>query len=392
MNTTMPTTQTQTPDGAGGPASSNGQEPRAVVEEPQAAPQAPETAGQPAASAAPPAASGGGGPETFNRARKAAAIMVALGPDVSSKVLEHMDETEVEHLAFEIATLGKVENDDVKGILEEFYTEAIAHRELVRGGIAHARNLLRRWRGDSGDEIVDRLLASVDVAPFGFLRHVDPHQLIQYFHEEHPQAVALVLAHLPAKQSAAVLAGLEPDVQQDVALRVATMDRTSPEVIQRLEEAIQQRLGVIGSPDAFTKKDGVRDLAAILNRADRGTERAIIGTLEMASPELAEQVRGLMFVFEDIVDLDDRTIQRILRDVDSDTLVLALKGVRDDVHEVIMRNLSERAAQNIEEELELLGPVRIRDVEGAQSDVARHIRQLEEQGEIIVNRGEGMIE
>lgn len=329
--------------------------------------------------------------DELTRAQRAAAVVVVLGPDVAAPILEHLSEAEVEQLALEIATLGDVSSEEVRRILEEFYEEAVAHRELVSGGLLHARRLLRQWRGDRGDEIVDRLVSTVHIAPFSFLRHHDTEHLVQYLREEHPQTIALVLAHLPPKNAAGVLAGLEPHVQREVAVRVATMDRTSPEVIERVEAAMESRLGAARSPEEFTKKGGVRDLAAMLNNSDRGTERAILSNLDESESELAEQVRALMFVFEDIAALDDRAIQTVLRRVDMKHLTLAMKGVRPDVREAILNNMSERAAVTLAEELELLGPVRIKDVEAAQSEIVRTVRQLEEEGALIISRGEGMI-
>lgn len=329
--------------------------------------------------------------DELSRAQKAAALIVVLGPEAAAPILEHLSDAEVEQLALEVATLGEVPADDVRKILEQFYEEAVAHRELVQGGVLHARRLLRHWRGDHGEEIIDRLISTVHITPFNFLRHHDPDQLVQYLQEEHPQTIALVLAHLPPKNAASVLAGLEPEIQREVASRVATMDRTSPEVIERVEEAMQSRLGAARSPEEFTKKGGVRDLAAMLNNSDRGTERAILTDLDEASPELAEQVRALMFVFEDVAALEDRAIQTILRRVDMRQLALAMKGIREDVRQAVLRNLSERAALTLSEELELMGPVRVRDVEAAQMEIVRVVRQLEEDGEIIIGRGEGMI-
>ncbi|MEX1164359.1 MAG: flagellar motor switch protein FliG [Nitriliruptor sp.] len=329
--------------------------------------------------------------DELTRAQRAAAVVVVLGPETAAPILEHLSEAEVEQLALEIATLGEVPAEEVRRILEEFYEEAVAHHQIVQGGILHARSLLRGWRGDRGDEIIDRLVSSVHIAPFNFLRHHDADQLVQYLRDEHPQTIALVLAYLPAKNAAGVLAGLEPEVQQEVAMRVATMDRTSPEVIERVETAMQSRLGAARSPEEFAKKGGVRDLAAMLNNSDRGTERAIMSDLEAVDAELAEQVRALMFVFEDIVSLDDRAMQAVLRQVDMKHLTLAMKGVKNDVRDAILQNMSERAAVTLQEELDLLGPVRIKDVEAAQSEVVRVVRQLEDDGTILIDRGEAMV-
>lgn len=330
--------------------------------------------------------------DELTRAQRAAVVVVVLGPEASAPMLEHLSDSEVEQLALEVATLGEVPAEEVRRILEQFYEEAVAHRELIRGGVLHARNLLTHWRGERGEEIINRLISTVHIAPFNFLRHHDEDQLVQYLQEEHPQTIALVLAHLPPKNAAGVLARLDANIQRNVATRIATMDRTSPEVIERVEAALQLRLGAARSPEEFTKKGGVRDLAAMLNNSDRGTERAILHDLDEVDTDLAEQVRALMFVFEDITSLEDRQVQTVLRRVDMKQLALAMKGVRNDVRQTILRNMSERAALTLTEELELMGPVRVRDVEAAQSDIVAVIRQLEDEGEIIISRGEGMIE
>lgn len=331
---------------------------------------------------------GGGAPAVnqMSRAQKAAAVLLAVGPEASAGILSHLNEHEVEALALEVATLGELRPEIMAVVLQEFHTEAMAHSSLVSGGEEHARALLRQWRGDEGDEIVDRLLAAVRTTPFAFLRSRQPAELVQHVRDEHPQTVALILAHLPSRFSASVLAGLDPELQAEVALRVATMDATSPEVVARVEAALQARLGG-GNRQARSEQGGVKELAAILNNSDRGTERAILGSLENSNAELADEIRRLMFVFEDITTLDDRAVQQVLRFVEGKTLALALKGVKTDVKDVILRNLSERATETLNEEMELLGPTRVKDVEAAQSDIVRQIRRLEEEGTIVVNRG-----
>jgi flagellar motor switch protein FliG len=328
-------------------------------------------------------------PANLTRAQKAAAVLIAIGPDAASGLLGHLSEVEVESIAYEVATLGELGPEVVSSVLQEFHQEAIAHSHIVSGGEEHARALLRRWRGSEGDEIVDRLLATVRTTPFAFLRGHEPGQLVSHLADEHPQTIALILAHLPAKFSAAVLGGLDPDMQAEVALRIATMESTSPEVVARVEAALQARLGEAKRGDR-TERGGVKELAAMLNNTDRGTERAILGTLEVSSPDIAEEVRGLMFVFEDITTLDDRAVQEVLRSVEGKKLALALKGVRPDVRETVVRNLSERARESLQEEIELLGPTRLKDVEAAQSEIVRHIRKLEQAGTLVISRsGEG---
>jgi flagellar motor switch protein FliG len=326
-------------------------------------------------------------PGVLSRAQKAAAVLLAVGPDAASKVLAHLAEHEVEQVALEVAQLGQVPAEQLELVLREFHQEALAHQHLIAGGEQHARALLRRLHGQSeADDIVDRLLATVRVTPFSFLRYHEPQEVCQHLRDEHPQTIALVLAHLPNKFASQILAGLEADTQAEVALRVATMDRTSPEVVERVEAALQSRFGP-SRRHSPQEHGGVRELASMLNFADRSTERAILGSLEALTPELADEVRALMFVFEDIVTLDDRTLQEVLRQVDLKRLAIAMKGVREDVGGAVLRNLSERARETLTEEIELLGPTRLKDVEAAQTEVVRLIRKVEEAGTIVINRG-----
>lgn len=354
----------------------------------QRPPTAPVLAGQPGLPAALAQSPVNPAVATMSRSQKAAAVLLAVGADASELVLQHLSEGDVEKVALEIATMGSIPPDHMQAILTEFYQEAVAHGQLISGGEQHARDLLRRWKGDEADEIVDRLLATVRTTPFHFLRFHDAAEIAQHLREEHPQTIALVLAHLPTKLGAQILAGLEPHQQGEVALRVATMDPSAPEVVARVEDALAARLGGQARRNgAASNRSGVKELAHMLNQSDRGTERAILGSLESTSPDLAEEVRSLMFVFEDIVVLDDRSMQEVLRQIDPVRLALALKGVSGEVHEKIMRNLSERARESLAEEIDLLGPARVRDVEAAQSEIVRQIRRLEESGAIQINRG-----
>ncbi len=332
-----------------------------------------------------PTAQGATPPARFSRAQKAAAVLLAVGSDAAAKVLSHLTEAEVEQVAFEVATLGNVSRSEFEPVLEEFYAEVSAHNHLLAGGESHARDMLRKLRGSEGDDIVDRALATVQASPFQFLRQHEPSEIAPHLRDEHPQTVALILAHLPPKFAARVLEGLELGVQSDVALRIATLDRTSPDVIARVEEALQSRLGNLAR-SRDSEQGGVKDLASMLNNADRHTEQSILGALEERDAELAERVRELMFVFEDIVTLDQRAVQEILRQVDMKQVAVALKGVGDDVRETVERILSERARESLSEEIELLGPVRIREVEAAQGEVVRRIRQLEDEGVIDIER------
>jgi flagellar motor switch protein FliG len=323
----------------------------------------------------------------MTRAQKAAAVLVAIGPESASKIMTFLTEAEQEQLALEVATLGQIRSEDASAILGEFHAEAVAHQFILKGGVDYARDLLRRTHGGEADQIIERLLAAVSVTPFAFLRQRDPAQLVQFLQEEHPQTIALILAHMPPSNAARVMAGLPEQVQREVAYRLATMESTTPDVVAQVEQALQARFGSVRGREELSKKGGVKDLASILNSSDRQTERLILSGLEGFDAEIAEEVRSLMFVFEDIVILDDRAVQEVLREVDSSTLALAMKGVSPTVSDKILENVSQRAAEALKEELEVLGAVRVRDVEAAQSEIVRHIRRLEEEGRIIVKRG-----
>ncbi len=317
--------------------------------------------------------------------QKAAALVVAVGSRAASNILQYLSEDEVEQLATEVAKIGRLRQETVSGVLEEAMQEAEAQRALAAGGVEYARELLTEWKGARGAEIIDRMMASLDVVPFSFVRDIDPEQLIHIMKDEHPQTVAVILAYQPAAYAAAVLRGFEPDMQADVALRVATMGKTSPEVLARVEAALRERLGTVSSAEV-TVRGGVSDLAEVLNNTDRSTERAILDRLTRMDSVVAEEVRALMFVFEDIVTLDDKGIQRVIQDVDTKDLAVAMKGVSAEVHEAIVRNMSQRASETLLEEIELLGAVRRSDVETAQGRVVAIVRRLEEAGDIIIAR------
>jgi flagellar motor switch protein FliG len=260
-------------------------------------------------------------------------VLLSVGPDLAGKVLQHLSPPEVEQVALEIATLGDIAPDHLTGILEEFKTEALAHQQLISGGETHARELMRRIHGSKADEIVDRLLATVQTSPFHFLRLHEPQVVVQHLRDEQPQTIALILAHLPAKFAAGVMSGLDPDVQGEVARRVATLDGAAPETVRRIEAALHERFGNVQRQQQ--RQGGVKELADLLNQADRGTERAILSSLEESDPELADEVRALMFVFEDIILLDDRAIQEVMRQVETPKLALAVKGVPSEVNDAI---------------------------------------------------------
>lgn len=321
-------------------------------------------------------------------AQKAAVLLLQLGKERSAKVLRTMKDAEVEDVMAEIARLDEVDGETVDQVLEEFRDLATARGYVAQGGMAFAKELLEASMGTSkAQEIMGRLTASMVDVPFEFLRRADPRQVLTYLQDEHPQTIALVIAHMHADHAAMVLSGLSEELQADVAHRVATMDRTSPEVIARVEAVLERKLSSLLQAGDLATAGGVQPLVDILNRSDRATERLILEGLETRDAELAEAVRSRMFVFEDIVTLDDRSVQLVLREVDAKDLAVALKGVREDVRDKITRNMSERAATNLVEEIDLLGPVRLKTVEEAQAQVVRVIRTLEESGQILLSRG-----
>ena len=320
--------------------------------------------------------------------RKAAILLVRMGKEYSSRVLAGLSESEVEEISAEIARLGKLEPDVVGDVIDEFYAMATT-KHAGAGGMGYARELLEASLGpERATLILDRLQASMTDMPFNFLSHADPRQLLSYVQYEHPQTIALVLAHIPSALASSILSGLPPEVQSDVAHRIAVMDRTSPEVIRQVELALKRKLSTVLQPDELSAVGGLQPLVDIINRADRTTERLILEALEARSPEIAEEIRRRMFMFEDIVNLDDRSVQLVLRQVEPSDLATALKGVAEAVRDKVTSNLSERGRENLLEEMDLMGPVKVRMVEEAQQKIVSVIRSLEDSGQIEIQRGE----
>ena len=321
--------------------------------------------------------------------RKAAVFIAQLSKEDAGALMAKMRPREVELLTRELMQIGSVEPDDVDGVLNEFHEMMAAQRYVGRGGVDFAREILAAGLGeDKAEGILARLNVVYTEVPFASLRNADVRQLVTFLKDEHPQVIALVLAHLTAAQSAEVLSGFAPEQQAAVAHRIATMDRTSPEMVRLVEEELGRRMGSLLAHQDMSTVGGVETLVEIINRSPRPTERSILEWLDNTDPELAEQVRSQMFVFEDIVTIDDRSLQLVLREVEANDLATALKGVRPDVRDKVVRNLSERAAENLSEEIELLGPVRTRTVEEAQAKVVGIIRTLEEQGVLTLTRGQ----
>ena len=320
--------------------------------------------------------------------RKAAIILIQLGREKAAEVLSHLSDAEVEALSAEIARLDVVDAQESKAVLSEFAEMAQAHANIAHGGLAFARTMLEQSLGaERAQEIIDRLQAAAVKMPFQFLHRADPSQLRTFIADEHPQVIALVLAHMTPDKASVLIAGLPSTMQAEIAHRIAVMDRTSPEIIRSVEANLERKLSSVLQPSEMSRVGGLDPLVNIINRSDRVTERAIVDGLEALDAELADEVRSRMFMFEDIVHLDDRSVQLVLRQVNEAELALALKGVSESVRSKITSNLSTRAAEALMEEVEILGAVRLTQVEEAQQLVIRKIRQLEEQGQITVHRG-----
>ncbi|MDD6133818.1 MAG: flagellar motor switch protein FliG [Selenomonadaceae bacterium] len=320
---------------------------------------------------------------------KVAILFIALGTEYSAKLFQHLDDEEIEKITLEIANHKQVSAEQKAAVISEFYQMAMAKDYISSGGLEYAQNVLEKALGsEKAMDIINRLTTSLQVRPFDFLRKTDPSQLMNFIQNEHPQTIALIMAYLDPDQAATVLGSLSPDAQADVAKRIAQMDRTSPDIIREIERVLERKLSTLVTQD-FTSAGGVKAIVEVLNRVDRTTEKSIIETLEVDNPELAEEIKRLMFVFEDIVQLDDRSLQMVLREVDTKDLSLALKATPQEVADKVYKNMSKRAADMLREEIEFMGPVKIRDVEEAQQKVVNVIRTLEDKGEIVVSRGQG---
>ncbi len=327
--------------------------------------------------------------ENVSGLQKAAILLIALGPERSANVFKHLKEDEIEELTLEIANTRNITPKVKDAVISEFYQVCLAQQYIAEGGINYAKEVLEKSFGaDRAMDVIGKLTASLQVKPFEFIRKTDASQLLNFIQDEHPQTIALILSYLSAAQSALILSALPPDRQADVAKRIAIMDRTSPEVIKEVEKVLESKLSTLVNQD-FAVIGGVDAVVEILNTVDRGTEKHIMETLEIEEPELADEIRKKMFVFEDILLLDDRAIQRVLRDVDNGDLATALKGSNEEVQNAIFNNLSKRLAAMIKEDMEFMGPVRMKDVEEAQQKIVNVIRKLEESAEIVISRGGG---
>jgi flagellar motor switch protein FliG len=321
--------------------------------------------------------------------QKAAILLISLGPDVSASVYKNLSEEEIEKLTLEISGMKKVTSSEKDGIIEEFHQIALAQDYIAQGGIGYAKSVLEKALGeDRAVQIINRLTSSLQVKPFDFARKADPNQILHFIQNEHPQTIALILSYLEANQAGQILSSLAPELQAEVAKRIALMDSTAPEIINEVEQILERKLSATVTQD-YTQTGGVEAVVEVLNGVDRSTEKTILDTLSLQDPELAEEIKKRMFIFEDIVTLDTKAIQRVIREAENEDLMLALKIASDEVKDILFGNMSQRMVETFKDEMEFMGPVRLKDVEEAQTRIVNVIRKLEDAGVIVVARGGG---
>ena len=323
-------------------------------------------------------------PSDLPGVRKAAVLLISLDQEKAAEILKRLPPEAVEEVSREIASLGEVPNVARRDVFNEFYTLALANSYVSEGGLEYAKTLLRKSLSEEdAKRIIHQVTQQVQTTPFSFLQKAESENLLTFIQDEHPQTIALILAHLPAQKASEILVGLPSQKQIEVVKRVANMEQTNPEVIKEVERGLEHRLSDIVS-QTFEKAGGVDTVAEILNLADRSTEKGIMEGLEAEDPDLVEQIRRLMFVFEDILLVNDKGIQSVLKEVDNEELALALKTASEELKQKIFKNMSERAAQLIQEDMQFMGPVRVSDVEQAQQKIVDIVRRLEDSGEIII--------
>lgn len=320
---------------------------------------------------------------------KAAILLITLGSEKAARIFKHLKEEEIEQITLEIANLHKVDSDIKDKVLDEFYQICLAQNYILEGGIEYAKEILDKAIGSQKAlEIIGKLTSTLQVRPFDFIRRSDPAQLFNFLQHEHPQTIALVLSFLDPEQASAALSALPMEKQTEVAYRIATMDRTSPEYIKEVERVLEKKMSSLSMTD-YTSIGGIQTIVDILNSVDRSTEKNILECLGEIDNDLMEEIRKRLFVFEDIINLDNRSVQRVLSEVDINDIILALKGSSEAVAEKIYSNMSKRLQETIKEDMEFMGPVKLRDVEEAQQRIVNIIRGLEDAGQIILVRGKG---
>ncbi|ONI37736.1 flagellar motor switch protein FliG [Candidatus Epulonipiscium fishelsonii] len=327
--------------------------------------------------------------EDLSSRQKAAMLLISLGPEKSAKIFKYLKEEEIEDLTLEIASIRAISPKLKEAILKEFYEICLAQEYISEGGIGYAKKLLDEALGvDKASDVIGKLTMALQVKPFEFARKTDPAQLINFLQSEHPQTIALILSYLKPLQASSILSSLPSNVQGDIARRISLMDKASPDVVNEIEREFEKRVSALLSEE-YATVGGIDAIVEIINMVDRGTEKHIMSELELQEPELADTIKKRMFVFEDIATLDNKSVQRILREVDNGDLAIALKNSNNAVKELIFSNVSKRLAEMIQEELEFMGPKRLKEIEEAQQKIVAIVRKLEEAGEIMIARGSG---
>lgn len=321
---------------------------------------------------------------------KAAILLITLGPEQSAEIFRHLKEEEIEILTLEISNISSVMPNVKQQVLEEFYQICLAQDYIAEGGLGYAKQVLEKALGaERAVDVIKSLTAQLQVRPFDFVRNTGAKQVTNFIQYEHNQTIALILSYLNPLQAAEILSELPPEKQADIAKRIAIMDSTSPDVVKEVENALEKKLSSLATSE-FSNVGGIDSVVQILNSVDRGTEKHIMESLDLIDIDLSFEIKKKMFVFEDILNLDNRTIQIILRqDIDNKELAIALKGSSLEVRTLIFNNLSKRLSAMIQEDMEFMGPVRKSDVEDAQQKIVNIIRRLQESGDIIVSRGGG---
>ncbi len=320
---------------------------------------------------------------------KAAILLICLGEDHASQIYKYLGEDEIEQLTLSLSAVHRVTAQMKESVIEEFYEICLAQEYVSEGGIGYARTVLEKALGaDRADELISRISSSLQVRPFDFIRKADSTHILNLVNNENPQTIALLLSYVDPKQASEVIINLPPEVQVEVIRRIANMGSVQPEYIQEAERILEKRLSSMGLSDKMVV-GGLDSVVNIINSIDRGTEKFILETLDVSDSELAEDIRKCLFVFEDIVKLSNQAIQRVLKEVETGDVTTALKGATEEVKDAILSNLSKRLQEMILDDMQVMGPVRVKDVEAAQQRIVNTVRQLEDAGEIIVSRGEG---
>lgn len=320
---------------------------------------------------------------------KAAVLLISLGKEYSAQLYKYLTEEEISDMTLSITTTRRVEPEIREQIINEFYEMCLTQKFITEGGIDYARDILEQAIGaDKAEEMIRKLSSSLQVRPFDFIRRVDSTQILNVIHHEHPQIIALVLSYIEPRQSAQIIASLPSERQTEIISRISNMGSTSPEYVKEAERILERKIAQMGFSENVMV-GGIDTIVEIINSLDRSSEKNILESLDVNDAELADEIRKRLFVFEDIAKLNNQTVQRVLREINNQDLAVALKMATEDVTKTIFSNISKRLQEMIKDDMEVMGPVRVRDVEEAQQRIVNVIRKLEEEGEIIVARGEG---